>query len=296
MKKIWNIIIVLVLLGSLTPLALAEADEDVSYEVEIDENTKKEVAVMNNRLGSSIRLLQLEKSITRNIAKGEYIISYLKENNSVNTSELELILIELELLKDEVSSADPNASDAVTVFVDLKLDAINLTKEFRDTLHLLLGNESKIESVKANISYLKNDSVENLGQRIRKNVREYNAYKLEKIFSYINVSDSTIVDSYKNDSLNLSQVKQQIGEQIKNMTMEKRNQIFSEIKQSRIRGRIQAQMAVENITEGFHDRQVKRLENRINKAIENIPDENVRQNVEDRINEKIKPGSGKPGE
>ena len=50
----------------------------------------------------------------------------------INEEHKNLGLKELEILKEEVNDTDPNATDAVQIFVDLKHDAVNLTKDFRD--------------------------------------------------------------------------------------------------------------------------------------------------------------------
>ena len=124
MKKIWNILIVLTLMASIAPLAFADDAEDSADDVEIDVETQKQVEVMNNGIGAEIRLLQIEKSITINLFKGEEIVSNLTDLG-FNTTELQAILVELELVKEEVIAADPNATDAVQIFVDLKHDAVN---------------------------------------------------------------------------------------------------------------------------------------------------------------------------
>ena len=73
MKKIWNVLIVLMLMTSIAPLVFADETEDSAGYVEIDAETQKQVQVMNNWVGAEIRLLQLEKSIIINLFKGEKI-------------------------------------------------------------------------------------------------------------------------------------------------------------------------------------------------------------------------------
>ena len=79
MRKIWNMVIVLMLMVSIAPLAFADEAEDSTDEVEINDETQKQVEIMDARVGSEIRLLQLEKSITKNIIKGEEVVSILKD-------------------------------------------------------------------------------------------------------------------------------------------------------------------------------------------------------------------------
>ena len=87
-------------------------------------------------------------------------------NDTINTSELEAILAELGLVKDEVQSADPNASDAIQTFIDLKSDAAGLVTDFRTKLHTLVDNETA-EGFKNQIKDISNGTIDNLGQRIQ---------------------------------------------------------------------------------------------------------------------------------
>ncbi len=293
MKKIWNVLIVLLLLGAVFPLALADEAEDSSEDEIIDEETQEELEIMGNKYGSSIRLLQLEKSITRNIVKGEFIVSYLDSNTSVNTTFLEGLLGELELLKDEVSSADPNASDAVEVFVDLKLDAINISKEFRETLHSLVDNTT-IEAIRSEVKNMVNGSVDTLGQKIRLRVRFYNAAKLKSMAGYFGEYDSAVIEQYRNGSCNMSQIKQKIAERVRNMSKEKRFEVYSKIKELRLRRRIQTQSCISNCTQGFQERRMQRLQSRLN-AVQGMNDGAVKKAMQNHLSEGISGGNGKGG-
>jgi hypothetical protein len=293
MKKICNLLIVLLLLGAVFPLVLADEAEDGSEENLIDEETQDEIEIMGNKYGSSIRLLQLEKSITRNILKGEYIVSYLDSNTSVNTTFLEGLLGELELLKDEVSSADPNSSDAVEVFVDLKLDAINISKEFRETLHSLVDNTT-IEAIKSEVKNMVNESIDNLGQKIRLRVRFYNSLRLKIMAGYFGEYDSAVIEQYRNGSCNMSQIKQKIAERVRNMSKEKRFEVYSKIKELRLRKRIQAQSCVANCTLGFQERRMQRLQSRLN-AVQGMNDGAVKKALQNHLSEGISGGNGKGG-
>jgi len=55
-----------------------ETEEPNGNESEIDDDTEEEIEIMNNTLGAEIRLLQLEKAITKNLLKGERSVAVLK--------------------------------------------------------------------------------------------------------------------------------------------------------------------------------------------------------------------------
>jgi len=262
MRKILSIMMVLLLAASMVPLALAEEAED---NVEIDEETQEEVEIMVNKVGAQIRLLQLEKVITINIVQGEYVISLL---NDTNTSMLEAFLAELRLVKEEVQSADPNASDAIQTFIDLKNDSVSLITDFRTKLHTLVDNETA-EDFKNQIQEMSNENIENLGQRIQEMVREYNANRLEIIQGFITNLNESLIEGYKNGNNSMDEVKQNISEIAKNMTREKIYEFVLQIKEYNINRAAQVLQHVADALEGFQERKQERLEERLN----NIPED-----------------------
>jgi hypothetical protein len=275
MKKILGITMVLLLATSMVPLTLADEAEDTQQD---------EVKIMNDQLGAQIRLLQLEKAITKNILKGEEVVSVLKESE-YDTTELEAILAELELLKEEVQSADPNSTDAVQIFVDLKSDAVELTKDFREALKELL-DEKTVEELRERIREMVCEQVQNLSQQIQNRIKQFNRNQLHKIYGIIEETDSSLIDEYQNGNVTREQVKQQISKKINEMTKEKRYQVFSELKEGRIRERIQARVCVEDATEKFQERKEVRLTNRLRSA-QNIDDDQIRTEMEQRMQNRL---------
>jgi len=295
MRKILSIVMVLLLAASVVPLALADEAGDIQQdEVEIDAETQDEVEIMYYQFGAEVRLLQLEKSITKNILKGEEVVSVLK-GAEYNTTELEAILSELELLKEEVQSADPNSTDAVQIFVDLKSDAIELTKDFRETLKDLL-DEGTVEELRERIREMVCEQVQNLSQQIRNRIRQFNRNQLHRIYGIIGETNSSLINEYQNGNVTKEQVKQQISKKVNEMTKEKRYQIFSELKEGKIRERIQARVCVENVTQNFQERKEARLTNRLHNAqnAQNI-DNQVRAEMENRIMQRLNKNNGASG-
>ena len=295
MRKILSIVMVLLLAASVVPLALADEAGDIQQdEVEIDAETQDEVEIMNYQFGAEVRLLQLEKSITKNILKGEEVVSVLK-GAEYNTTELEAILSELELLKEEVQSADPNSTDAVQIFVDLKSDAIELTKDFRETLKDLL-DEGTVEELRERIREMVCEQVQNLSQQIRNRIRQFNRNQLHRIYGIIGETNSSLINEYQNGNVTKEQVKQQISKKVNEMTKEKRYQIFSELKEGKIRERIQARVCVENVTQNFQERKETRLTNRLHNVqnAQNI-DNDVKAEMENRITQRLSKNNGASG-
>lgn len=276
------------LLMSTASLALAEDEaDDITEEVEIDEETQEETEIMTDSVGAEIRLLQLEKAITKNIIKGEEVISVL-EGLGYNITELEAILAELELLLGEVQAADPNATDAVQVFVDLKSDAKELTTEFRDTLKAMLDDD-EMDGLKERIHSRIQEQVQNLTEKIQNRIRTYNRNQLHRLYGFIGENAESFLAEYQNGTVTKEQVKSQINKMVNNMTREKRNEIFSEFKESKIQSKIKAMVCVENATQNFTARKELRLEHRLRYAnnSQSPGDAQVRAEMQQRIENRL---------
>jgi len=279
MKKTIGIIMVLVLTASLIPLALAD-------DVEIDAKTQNEVEAMECQYGAEIRLLQLEKSITTNIIKGEEVVSVL-EDLEYNTAELEAILFELEILLDEVQSVDANSTNATQEFIDLKSDAKELTEDFREAVHELIDDYA-VEGLRERIRNMTCEQVQNLTSKIQNRIRFYNRNQLHRLYEVIGETDESLLNQYQNGNITKEQVKNQINKIVNQMTKQKRNQIFAELKESNIKEKIQAKACVEDSTEGFQERKQARLTHRL-QVVQNSQnmDSQVQNQIQNIISNKI---------
>jgi hypothetical protein len=264
MRKITNLLLVLMLLGSILSLAFAvQADEDdqgTTQDEDQDEqnnttsmprghhygnDTEREVGIMNNSLGARIRLLQLEKALLTNILKGAMTVQVLKGLN-VTTTELEHILGNLSEVLENVRAADPAANDSVQVFVELKNESKNLTKQFRDTLRLLLDNET-IAMIKEQLKNITSDELQNCSMRLRHWIRQFNMNQLYRLYGIIGETNTSLINEYINGNISLDLVKLQLRKMVNQMTQEKRHMIFSEIKEDNIKKKIHTQKMLEDM-------------------------------------------------
>ena len=278
MKKMLSVSMVLILMASMAPLVFAE-------EVEIDDETQNQIEIMNiNGLGPEIRLLQLEEAITKNILKGEEVVNILKDLG-YNTTILEVILAELELLLQEVQSADANSTNATQIFVDLKSDAIDLTKDFRDAVRELLDDDT-IEQLRERIREMVCEQVQNLSNKIQNRIRQFNRNQLHRIYQITGENGTPLLCKYQNGNITMQQVKQNITRMVNQMTKEQRYELFLQLKQNKIQSQINARICAENATEFFQERQENRLRNRIQTS-ENMSDNPLREEIEQRIRNRL---------
>jgi hypothetical protein len=211
----------------------------------LDNETEEEIEIMNNSLGAEIRLLQLEKAILKNLLKGERAVEVLKAME-FNTSTLESILDEMRLLLEEINDTDPSSNDSVRVFVDLKSKARNLTKQFRDMIKELLSDQ-KIKELKERIREMVGEGLENVSKKIRNKIKQFNRNQIHRLYGIIGNNNSSLIEEYENGNVSLAQVKSQISKMVNQMTKEKKNQIFSEVKEDNIRKKIKAQASADEI-------------------------------------------------
>jgi hypothetical protein len=264
MKKIMNLLLVLMLMGSIFSLAFAvEADEDdqgtplddetnnqvnetsSSHGHHFDNDTECEVGIMNNSLGARIRLLQLEKALLTNILKGVMTVQVLKGLN-VTTTELEEILGNLSDVLEDVQAADPTANDSVLVFVQLKNESKNLTKQFREALRLLLDNET-IAMIKEQLQNITSNELQNCSMRLRHWIRQFNQNQLYRLYGIIGEANASLINDYINGNISLDLVKLQLHKMVNQMTKEKRQMIFTEVKEENIKNRIHTQKMLDDI-------------------------------------------------
>ena len=252
MKKICSILVMLVLLGSISSIVLADESEEPQENDTLNE-TEKEIEIMNNSLGAEIRLLQLEKALLKNILKGEMAVQVLIglgfNTTENNTDELESILDNMKVLLEEVRVANTSSNESVQIFISLKNESKNLTTQFRETIRELL-NETSLKEIRERIKEMISNELDNYGKRIRNLIRQFNVNQLYRLYGIIGEANSSFVNDYFNGTLPLNETKLQILKIINGMSKEKKYQIFTELKGENIRRQIQAHNTIKNIGKG----------------------------------------------
>jgi hypothetical protein len=263
MKKILNLFLVLMLMGSVASLAFAdeagdnpEGTSEDSSEIQ-DSNvtgqhhtssyneTEHEIEIMNNTLGAEIRLLQLEKALMTNLLKGIMTVQVL-QGLEVNTTQLEGILVDLRAILNETRAADPAANDSVQMFVELKNESRTLTKQFRDAVRAVLDNET-IRAIQERLRNLTSDELQNCTMKIRHRIRLFNSNQLYRLYGIIGETNTTLINEYLNGNITFNQTKFQIHKMMNQLTKEKRYMIFSEYKEENIKKKVQAHSSLDNM-------------------------------------------------
>ena len=257
MRKIYSLLIMLILLISTTSIVLGDAgedkgnhygkDDDFESDDDVDDKTEKEIEIVNNSFGAEIRLLQLEKALLKNILKGDMVVQVLIGLN-FTTTELKSILTEMKALLEEVKAANASSNESVEIFISLKNESKNFTTQFRKTIRELL-NDISLSELRVRIKEMLNASgqLDDYNKRIINLIRTFNGNQLYRLYSLIGEANSPFVNEYLNGTLPLNEAKLQLFKIINEKTKEKKYEIFLEIKGENIRRQIHAQDAIENM-------------------------------------------------
>jgi hypothetical protein len=243
MKKITTLLIMLMMLISITSLAIA--DEAGEEQETTDSETEKEIEVMNNSLGAEIRLLQLQKALLKNIFKGNMTIEVLTVLG-FNTTALEEILDQMKEILEEVKTANTSSNESVQIFVELKNQSKNLTTQFRETLKDML-DEITLKELRQMIKENFSEEFQDLSKNIRNKIRHFNRNQLYRLYGLIGDANDSFIEEYMNGNVTLNLSKIQLCKAINQLTAEKRYFIFSEIKQENIKRKINAEVFLEEM-------------------------------------------------
>jgi hypothetical protein len=267
-------------------LLLAALIQPVLADDNETDDLENETAPFQSSHGAEMRLMQLEKAIEKNILWGEYIISAIEDKNkSIDTTNLKSILAELISLKDEVSrmnvSNETNVSAAAQAFVDIKKEAKNLTKEFRDEVKNLI-KAGEIDGLKKKLGNRYKDWESNQSEKIKKKVCEYNADKIERIFKAANISNSELIDKIRNCSAD----RKEIADELKgiNLSHGQQKQLNSSLKEAKLKTRVFARAVTDKVKYKQLDREQNRLENRLEHAYESNYSADIVEKMQKRMN------------
>jgi hypothetical protein len=276
MKKKIGVLLMMLMVVSIIPFALAEEDTET---LGSDQETQEEVATMSQGLGAQIRLLQLEKSIEKNILHGQAVIEAIKENGN-DTTNFEAIIAEMEDLKAEVKALDPESENATHEFVYIKSDAIALSKEFRDAAKPFLKQADR-DKLKSKFGEIDKSSLSEINDEIKDKIKSYNVDQLSKIISTLGM-DTSLITQLQNGEITVKDVRTSIKDKIKLMTADEKKEAFAKLREDGVKRNIFTRAAIDKARLNHLDRKEERLNNRLEKASE-IDDEDKQLKVQERI-------------
>ncbi len=288
MKTIAVTILALMLFSS-----LAYANGVTAADDPVDEETIGQVKAMGSSLGATMRMLQLEKSIDRNILFGEKLIERIEANDSsFDASVLESLLEELRLLKAEVADVAPEGetNEVVKQFIDLKSDAREIVKEFRTIVHESV-DASEIGSLKAQIGNEVDSQMNQTRERVKESIRNHNAEVVRKKLQTMNKTNAQLVQRLTNGEATASQVKSEVRNMIQQMSSGEKSEAVMAMKREMTSVSVRTQSAAQAAEDGYQDR----LETRLRERLQSMPEQNgtmLQQRIETVVSAQAESGSG----
>lgn len=223
-------------------------DEDGDVEVEISE---EESIIINSGVGAQVRLLQLQKRIEAQVEAGEIIINRINEvKPDFDTTSLEEIVDEFNALIALIEEADlEQAADVLaSEYVAMKKEAINLTQEFKKTAKDALS-ESEKQALRKKAEEKKQEWKERKDDRIEKLKNQYNLNKLEDLANKVGYDVEDAKAKIQAGELTIAQVREEVANAFNDLDEEKKTEIKSELKETRVKQNINLKEKREELVE-----------------------------------------------
>lgn len=238
-----------------------------------DNETQNEVATMNTTLGAEVRLLQLEKNIERNIVRAQAVVAFIKESNStVNTSELEAIIQQLQALDEQVKAINPQgpADETAQQFVALKNDAIELSKTFRDDARAIIkaSDLTKLKN-RMNTAEKQDTELQQENNTIVQAIRDYNAYRIQVMLQAMNLTDDNLVEQVKTGELNYGQANSDLMKKFAALTPTEKQTVRANFNGMVQKRKQFAEEAVTQAEQQYLEKRSERLTERLNRIEQN---------------------------
>lgn len=263
-NKIIAVLLALMLL-CIMPIALAD---DANEEIEVDANItladEKEVKSILAPYGAEVRLLQLEKSITRNILIGDEVLKVLDNNSDANLTAAENTLNALEMLLEEVKSTtregDKNA--LVQTYVELKKEARTLVAEFRKQTKDLLTGEYRTQ-IMNQVREIDRNSFTKINEAIKEKVKNFNAEKVKEHLKAMGLENEPIVERIRNGDANFNEAKEYALNKFKDLNVAEKKQIATKMRNESIKRTVEGKEMVNKIKPTLEQKLMNNIQNRL---------------------------------
>jgi len=295
LKKMCAVFLAVLMVVSLIPLAFAEDNETTSTEDsgnettdgtdedEVTEEDEKEVASMNSPYGAQIRLLQLERAVTKSVLVGAKIIEYIEENYpDADLTELNSILDEMELLVEEIQGMDfeGDSRELAQDFVDIKHEARDLAKEFKKLSREILS-ETDIMDIRERLKDMDESALEDLDEDVKSARCEFNAERLKKVFERLGIEDDELVGKVAACEADMEQIRNELGAAFKNLTSQQKNGAVLKVREAMVKRAVYMKAVADKVRSNHLQRLSNRTQVRSNQ-LERLSDRAREEGFENR--------------
>jgi hypothetical protein len=316
MKKLVSILLAIILIVGFIPAIIAEdnttsttqnnseenstTDNDNSdnvynnEETNLNEDDLKEIKSINTPLGAYIRLLQLKKSIYKNIIIGEETIKIIEDKHSdFDTTKLNSILDDLQALVLIINQQD-NSSEIKTLtenYVGIKKQSIELSQNFKTEANTILTEDDKQE-IRQNIN-LKNDLIEEINSEIKEAIRNHNMDKFKSWMKRLENNNDGLRKKLESGQIDIDEAKNVLIKSFKELPLQKKEEIKSKVKENITKQLVSNSARIEElvnsqkkITSEIRTLQKQRVE-QIKETVKNMDQKEIRSRLI-QINNELK--------
>ncbi|MFW6273101.1 MAG: hypothetical protein ACOC2U_04920, partial [bacterium] len=248
MSKISKYIGTLMLLFFAVPMAVfADNHNGQDSDIVQDVINEREIKIFNYPKGAEVRLVQLQDRIDAQIYKANLIVENIETEN-VNIENLEDIINRFKDLKLSIVGLNMEQSTEVLTreFVEIKLTAIELSREFRIELENI--SEFEREEVRNILNESEYDN-EELEGKVEMLQNEFKTQQVEKILSKWGIEDKEFVDKVISGELSIGEIRSEMVSKFKDLSVEEKKEILAEMKEEKQKKRIEVREMVESLRE-----------------------------------------------
>jgi len=262
-NKIGIIALLFVALLAIPMAAFAETDDTNS----ISEDTANEIKIMSDPLGAHVRLLQLEKSLTKNVLTGQIVIDVINKNHpDANMVAAEGTLDELEALTDELQTIIENTDTNISVqkFVEIKKEGITLTQQFREQTRSLLTATDKQE-IKDRTQSIDKNELKIISEQTNRVRNQFNADKIEALLQLMGINNPELIQRITDGNATKQEVEDAVTAAYNALSPEQKAIVDSLIKENAIKRTISEKEILKKGKEKLIERLLEREQNRLEK-------------------------------
>jgi hypothetical protein len=269
-----------------TNITAANISGDSSAALTVDD--EREARDISYPYGAKVRLLELEKKITRNLLIGTKVVGVIGESNSAaDLAKLQAILDEMEALLKEVKNTnlDGNKTALAKQYIGLKKEAILLSKQFRDEARPYINQTIK-KDLAVTTNLIDTAALRNLSEEIKDAKCEFNAGRLETIFGSLNAGSPHLINRVRECNATKDDIAKGISQAFRNLSAEEKKSINDKARENAIKANIEKKEFISQIRANFTARNLERQKQVLEK-IRNLSLEMNKTRFAESVNDRI---------
>jgi hypothetical protein len=209
--------------------------------IENTELSEEELAPMYNAYGLEMRFLQLEEAILKSVQGQKKIVEYINENYpDEDTADLESIIMKLGEVLGKTQSIDftVDAEDYISIYHNLKVEAKELVKLFREISHDIIG-ESESLQLRERVRNIETNETINLSNQIRERKVKYNSEQVMAVFNRVGINNSRLIGAVKAGEANYGEIRSEVAKMLNSLDNEAKKQAILKIREAKTKLEVQ---------------------------------------------------------